>query len=144
MHRLLAALLGIALALPALAADATASIKITVVNATVRDGKMVVTHYVNEQVAKPVTVKEKVGDKVVTVTKTVVETVRTPVTTAFLLKEVKATGTDGKTIPAADLEQKLKDGGPVVMTSGPIGEDTRKVFKDGTVFIDESAIQPPK
>lgn len=142
MRRLLA-VLAFAAALPALAADPPATV--TVVNATLQDGKMVVTSYVAKQVQQQVTVNEQVGDKVVPVTKTVTATVMTPVTVAFVVKDLKATGTDGKAIPAADLEKKLKDGGPVVLTSGPLGEDARKVFKDGTVFIDQSAPpQPPK
>lgn len=143
MRRLLAALATFALALPALAADPPKVLAtVNIVNVTLQDGKMVMTSYVAQQVQKPVTVNERVGDKVVQVTKTATETVMTPVNVAYTLKDLKATGTDGKAIPAADLEKKLKDGGPVVLTSGPLGETARKVFKDGTVFIDQS--EPPK
>lgn len=147
MRRLLA-VLAFALALPALAADPPKGLDtratVTIVHATIQDGKIQVTDYVARQVQEQVTVNEKQGDKVVPVTKTVTRTVMTPVTSSLAVKDVKVTGTDGKAIPAADLEKKLKDGGPVVLVAGPLGEDTRKVFKDGTVFIDQSAPQPPK
>ncbi len=143
MLRRLAALLALTAALPAFAADPPATV--TVVSATLKDGKMVVTSYVAQQVQEQVTVNEKQGDKVVPVVKTVTRTVMTPVAVTHAVKDLKATGTDGQAIPAADLEKKLKDGGPVVLTSGPLGEAARTVFKDGTVFIDQSAPpQPPK
>lgn len=147
MPRTLAALLAVALGLPLFAADPPAlpTATVTVSTVTVKDGAFNLTQYVSTPVQKQGTRKEKKGDELVDVSFTFTEVVMTPVTITYKLKDVKATGTDGKAIPAADLEKKLRDGGTVVLVAGPFADEFRKVFKDGTVFIDQSAPpQPPK
>lgn len=66
---------------------------------------------------------------------------------ALSAKDFKATGVDGKDIPAADLEKKLKGGAVVVMSFAPLSVDHRKVFKDDIVFIERTPVvvaAPPK
>ena len=146
--RLLVAAFAVAFALPAVAADpppapALPTATVTVTAVTVMDGAFHVTQYLSAAVQKQGTRKVKKGDEVVDEVYTFTEIVMTPVTTAYKLKDVKATGTDGKALPADDLEKKLKDSGAVVMHVGPLSDAVRKVFKDGTVFIDQTPT-PPK
>lgn len=111
---------------------------------TVKDGAITrdVTVYTTQTVEVPV---EQVvnGQKVTTTRK---ETRTVPVVTQVMVKvkDLKATGTDGKAIDAADLEKKLKAGGAVVMHYGKLSDDHRKLFKDGTVFVEQTPPTAPE
>lgn len=110
---------------------------VSVVKVKVKDGGLV------QQVTEMVPVQETVkvtefvnGQPVikdVAVTKYMMQTVEK----VTKLKDVKATGTDGKAITGDDLEKKLKDGTSVVMTFGKLTDDQRKVFKDDTIFMEQ-------
>jgi hypothetical protein len=116
---------------------------LNVVKVKVKDGGLVSQHSVMVPVQETVKVTEVVnGESVsrdVTVTKYVTQTVET----VTKLKDVKASGTDGKAIDADDLEKKLKDGTMVVMIFGKLGDDQRKVFKDDTIFLEQVPPTPP-
>ncbi len=94
------------------------------------------------EVTQPTTVTEYVsqqqqqGGKQVTVNVPVTKTVDGKRVIARPLSELKATGTTGQEIAPADLKEKLKGGGPVVLLAGPIGEEWRALFKTGTVFVE--------
>lgn len=94
------------------------------------DGDKFVTSTTSEQM-RTVTVTDADG---VTKTLQVKELVTTTTTTE--LKILKATNTDGKEIPTADLKSRLKDGGPVVFLGGPLDAEWRKKFKGSTVFVE--------
>lgn len=116
---------------------------INVAKVKVKDGGIVAQETVMVPVTKLVEVEaEENGKKVkkqVPVTEMRTET-RERVTK---LKDVKASGADGKAIEGDDLEKKLKDGGLVVMTFGKLTEEQRKVFKDDTVFVEQTPPAPP-
>lgn len=158
MSRLFTALLSVALALsPAFAQDppkvdppkpavpaqpAATTVTITVMPLAVKNGafQSQVTEMV--PVTEKVTVTEIANGRPVTRTvdvttyKVVMKTIETK------LKDLKATGSDGKAIPGDELEKKLKDGGTLVMHVGKLDAEARKVFKDGTVFVEQAAPPP--
>jgi hypothetical protein len=90
-------------------------------------------------VTKSVTFIDKDGNtKAISVTETITTT------TARELKFLKATDTDGKEIPVADLKTRLKNGGLVVFLTGPLDPDWRKKFKSGVVFVEYTAPKEEK
>jgi hypothetical protein len=90
--------------------------------------QVTVTEYVSQQ--------KQVNGKQVTVMVPVSKQVDQKSMFARPMSELKATGTNGKEIPPADLKEKLKAATPVVLLSGPIGEEWRMLFKTGTVFVE--------
>lgn len=128
----------VALASPALAEPPKTKTPIAVqfVVATLKDD------HLTYEVPQPATVTEYVSQpqvvngKQVTVKVPVTKTVEQKATVARPLSELKATGTNGQEIAPAELREKLKGGGPVVLLAGPIGEEWRMLFKTGTVFVE--------
>jgi hypothetical protein len=124
---------------PAEPAKITPSATVTLMTLVVKDGAVSRTQAVPVQVAEQVPVTTNVNGRnvttfqTVTVTRMVVQEVKTP------LKDIKATGVDGKDIAGEELEKRMKDGGTVVMYTGTLDPELRKVFKDGTAFIDQAA-----
>lgn len=116
---------------------------LNVVKVKVKDGGLVQQDTVMVPVTKTVEVEQEVnGQKVkkqVPVTEYVIKTEER----STKLKDVKASGVDGKAISADDLEKKLKDGTTVVMTFGKLSDDQRKVFKDDTIFMEMGPPMPP-
>lgn len=128
----------VALASPALAEPPKTKTPMAVqfVVATLKDD------HLTYEVPQPATVTEYVSQQQVVNGRPV--TVKVPVTktvdgkkvVARPMSELKATGTTGQEIAPADLREKLKGGGPVVLLAGPIGEEWRALFKTGTVFVE--------
>lgn len=126
----------VSLAVAAIAADPPkSSSAVQFVVATLKDDQF--TYEVTQQVTVTEYVSEQrvVNGKQVTVMVPVSKQVDQKSMFARPMSELKATGTNGKEIPPADLKEKLKAATPVVLLSGPIGEEWRMLFKTGTVFV---------
>ena len=60
------------------------------------------------------------------------------------VKELNASGPDGKRLSADATAKALAGGGVVVMFTGELVPELRKAFKDGTVFLDQTPPKPEK
>ncbi len=122
---------------PAEPVKAAPTAAVTLKTLAVKDGMVVstqpvtVTEFVVVQEVRVVNGQNVTVARQVPVTKTMMQETKSK------LKDMKATGTDGKDIAGDDLEKKLKDGGTVVMHTGKLGDEFRKLFKDGTVFVEQ-------
>ncbi len=96
------------------------------------DGDALVTSSSVQQ-QRAVSVTDKDGTKTITVTETITTS------TARELKFLKATGPDDKEVPAADLKERLKDGGLVVFLNAPLDPTWKAKFKKGTLFVEYAA-----
>ncbi len=129
MRSLLAAA-AVLLALPALAADdppkggGTVQMLIAKV-----DGDNLVTTS-SSTLPRSVTVKDGDQQKTITVTET------NSTSTGRPLKNIRATDTEDKEIPAADFKDKMKSGGLVVWMNSPLDATWKAKFKRGTVFAE--------
>jgi len=134
MSRLLAAAILVVL-LPGLA-SAQESCTLRIVEATVADAKMQWTDCRSVPVTKTVAVEvEKNGAKVIE-TRTVTVFEKVSVVVEAELKTVKATDAAGKAIKADKLAELLKDSTPVVLTTEPLTEKQRALFKDKVIFVE--------
>lgn len=96
------------------------------------DGDKLVTS-TSSTVTRSVTVSDKDGTKTIPVTET------TTTSTARELKNLRATGPDDKEVAAADLKDKLKDGGLVVFCTTPLDPTWKAKFKPNTLFVEYAA-----
>jgi hypothetical protein len=143
MPRTLAALLAVALGLSLFAADppkpavAAAHVRIELTKVTTgKDASLVMTEVVSVPTTADVTSFKEIDGKQVPVTEKQTVVRMETVQVELPAKGYKATGTDGKEIPAADLEKRLKGGAVAVVSLGQVPLELRKVFKDDTVFIE--------
>ena len=104
--------------------------------ATVKDDKLTYETAQPYTFTEYVDVTRQVNGQTVTEKVPVTKTAERKVTHARPLSELKATGADGKEIPAADLKEKLKAGGPVVLATAPVTDEWRKLFKPDTLFLE--------
>lgn len=112
-----------------------------------KDGGLQMTQSVSVPQTVEVTVFKLIDGNQVPVKEKRTVTQVTTMEVALSAKDFKATGVDGKDIPMADLEKKVKGGAVAVMSFAPLSADQRKVFKDDIVFIERTPIvvaAPPK
>lgn len=128
---------------PAMPAMPGGMMLLNVVKVKVKDGGLVQQETVMVPVQETVTVTEVVNGQQVTKEVAVTKVVTKTMERTTKLKDLKASGADGKAISADDLEKKLKDGSTVVMVMGKLSDDQRKVFKDDTIFIEQGPPVPP-
>jgi hypothetical protein len=124
---------------PAEPAKPTPVASVTLMTLAVKDGMFTRTQTVPTQVAEQVPVSTRVNGRNVTTFQTVVTTRMVVQEVKTSLKDIRATGIDGKEVAGEEVEKRLKDGGTVVMYTGTLDPEMRKVFKDGTLFIDHAA-----
>lgn len=115
-----------------------------IVDAKAERDKVQWTEYKTVPVQKPVTVEVVVNGMKVTEVRTVTVHETVVVTAAHELKTIKATDAAGKEIAADKLAELLKESTPVVVTTGPIAEKHRALFKDKVVFVELPGPMPPK
>lgn len=134
MRLLLAAITaGVALA-PALADDLPkGGGTIQMLIAKVEGDKLVTS--TSSETPRTVTVTSKDGSE----TKTITVTETTTTTVARDLKYLRASGPDGKEVPAAEWKDRLKGGGLVVFLTGSLDPSWKAKFKKGTLFVEYAA-----
>ena len=142
MFRSLAALLVASVALAADPPPYPATVTLTPV--TVQDGtaEWVVIKMV--PVTKTVEVEVLRNGKRVKELQTVTEYVSDLKAVRRPVKELNASGPDGKRLSADATAKALAGGGVVVMFTGELVPELRKAFKDGTVFLDQTPPKPEK
>jgi hypothetical protein len=114
----------------------TPALPIQLIVATLKDDKLVYVVTQRATVTEYEAQTRTENGRTVTVMVPVQKEVDQKVTLAKPMSELKATGTTGKEVPAADLKEKLKAGVPVVLLSGPLDPEWRVLFKTGTVFLE--------
>ncbi len=60
------------------------------------------------------------------------------------VKELNASGADGKRLASDAVAKRLVGDAVVVMFTGELAPELRKAFKDGTVFLDQTPPKPEK
>ncbi len=141
MSRALATLFAVLLP-GVLAAQTPGSLRI--VDAKVDDDKLQWTDCKAVSVQKMIAVEVEKNGKRVIETRTVTENVMVSFVTAAELKTVKATNAAGKAISADKLAELLRDETPIVLTTGPVSEKQRALFKDKTLFVELPPPPQPK
>lgn len=117
---------------------------VQIVDAKVKDGKLIWTGYMPVSVEKEVEVVVMINGQQVKQVQKVVVTELVPIQQAEELKTLKATDGNGKAITADKLAELLKEGTSVVLVRTPVIDKHRKLFKDTTIFVELPGIAPPK
>lgn len=138
MRRLLFAAVTL-FAAPVLAADPTPlSATVTLRTLTVTDGRVPGPWVVEQPVPQLVPVVMNLNGRPVVRQKVVVQPLLVQRQTTILVRDLTATGVDGKPITADEMEKRLTDGSKVVAHTGPLAAKFRALFNDDTVFLDET------
>lgn len=93
-------------------------------------------------VTETVAVEVEVNGQKRVETRTVTRLVPETITRAADLNTLRVTDAAGKPIPADKIADRLKDATPVVLTTGPVPDKHRALFKDTTVFVELPAAGP--
>jgi hypothetical protein len=141
MRRAVAVLL-VAL-LPGLA-SAQAPGSLQIVDVKVEKDRVEWAEYKAVPVQKTVAVTVLVNGMQVVENRTVTVTEMVAISRIYEIKDLKATDATGKAIPADKLAGLLKETPSAVVTTGPIPEKHRALFKDKTVFLELPQPKPVK
>jgi hypothetical protein len=139
----LAALGAVALA-PALALAQPAPGGYQIIDLKANNGKLMWNSVKAVPVQKEVEVTVNVDGKLVVEKRTVVVYEYVTYASEVALNKVKVTNGAGKAVDAEKAAELLKDGGAVVLVSGPVAAKHRALFKDTTLFIELPVELPPK
>jgi hypothetical protein len=112
------------------------ALPIQLIVASLKDDKLIYEVTQKVKVTEYISQNRTVNGRTITEMVPVQKEVDQRVTLARPMSELKATGTNGKEVSAADLKEKLKANVPVVLLSGPLDPEWRVLFKTGTVFLE--------